>query len=560
MLRILTILITLACVSACSAPNAFTITVIGTNDVHGELVPREGEGGLVAISAYVNAVRAARDEDGGAVILLDAGDMWQGTLESNFSEGAVMVEAYNSMGYSAIAVGNHEFDFGPAGPLAIPESPEDDPRGALKQRAAEANFPFLAANLIDGATGQPVQWPNVQPSVLLDVQGVQVGIIGVMTKSALTRAIAANTVGLSVAPLAASIEKEALELREAGATIILVSAHAGGRCSEFDDPNDTSSCITESAISGEHEIFSVAKNLPRGLVDYILAGHTHEGIAHVFNDIAIFEGYSRARNFSRVDLVVDRKTGNPTSRTIFPPQPATGELSYEGQKLSPAADIVVIADKAAAFAAEMKLQKIGVRLSTAFELSRNPESALGNLYTDALLASVEADISIHRTNTMIRANLPAGDLTMGGLYEMSPFDNQITVIKLTGSELRQVIAVQAHEGRFRVSFSGMQVTVACANTKKSVMMRLANGREIADSDSVSIAVADYLALGGDDVFTSIMPEGGYELQLNAPLARDAITDFLRKRGGSISVSDFSSENDPKWTLPNDLDPECRLPN
>ncbi len=558
MKRFLTILFALIFFAGCSAPNTFTITVVGTNDVHGELVPREGEGGLVAISAYVNAVRAARDEDGGAVILLDAGDMWQGTLESNFSEGAVMVEAYNSMGYSAIAVGNHEFDFGPAGPLPIPESPEDDPRGALKQRAAEANFPFLAANLIDDATGQPVQWPNVQPSVLLNVQGVQVGIIGVMTKSALTRAIAANTVGLSIAPLAASIEKEALELREAGATIILVSSHAGGRCSEFDDPNDTSSCITESTNSEEHEIFAVAKSLPRGLVDYILAGHTHEGIAHVVNGIAISESYSRATDFSRIDLVVDRKTGKPTSRTIFPPKPANRDLSYEGQELSPAADIVEIADKAAAFAAEMKLKKIGVHLSTAFELSRSPESALGNLYTDALLASVAADISIHRTNTMIRANLPAGDLTMGSLYEMSPFDNQITVIELSGSELRQVIAVQAHEGGFRVSFSGMQVIVDCADKKKSVVMRLANGREIADSDSVSIAVADYLALGGDDVFTAVMPEGGFELQLNAPLARDAIADWLQERGGSISVSDFSSEDDPKWTLPNNLNPECRL--
>jgi 2',3'-cyclic-nucleotide 2'-phosphodiesterase (5'-nucleotidase family) len=552
--RILTILITLVCVSACSAPNEFVITVVGTNDVHGELLPRDGEGGLVAISAYVNAVRAARDEDGGAVILLDAGDMWQGTLESNYSEGAALVEAFNSLGYAAAAVGNHEFDFGPAGPLPIPRSPEDDPRGALKPRASEANFPFLAANLIDETTGQPVKWPNVYPSTLIDVQGVQVGIIGVMTKTALARAIASNTVGLTVAPLAETIEREALVLREAGATIILVSAHAGGKCTEFDDPNDTSSCVAES------ENFSVANSLPHGLVDHILAGHTHQGIAHVVNGIAISEGYSRATAFSRVDLTVDRRTGKPTSRKIFPPKQTTQEPSYEGQEFAPAVDMLAIADKAKSLAADIKREKIGIHLETAFELSENPESALGNLYTDALLASVEADISMHRSNTMIRANLPAGDLTMGSLYEMSPFDNQITVIKLSGAELRRVIAAQAHYDRFRIGFSGMRVTVACADKRQSVVMRLANGREIADSDSVSIAVADYLALGGDDVFTAVMPDGGYERQLDAPLARDFIVDWLRERGGSISVSDFSSEDDPKWTLPEDLDPECRLPN
>ena len=550
--RFLTLLIALACISGCAAPKPFVITVIGTNDVHGELLPRDGEGGLVTISAYVNAVRAARDEDGGSVILLDAGDMWQGTLESNTSEGATMVEAYNSLGYAAIAIGNHEFDFGPAGPLAIPESPGDDPRGALKQRAAEANFPFLAANLIDDATGKPVQWPNVQPSVLLDVQGVQVGIVGVMTEYALARAIASNTVGLSVAPLAEAIEREALVLREAGASIVLVSAHAGGGCSEFGDPNDITSCIAES------EVFAVANRLPEGLVDHILAAHTHSGIAHIVNGIAISEGYSRAKAFSRIDLLVDRKTGQQTTRIIFPPKRTTRDPVYEGRELAATAEIQAIAEKARALAADMKREKIGIHLETPFELSENPESALGNLYTDALLAAVDADIAMHRTNTMIRANLPAGDLTMGSLYEMSPFDNQITVISLSGAELRRVMAEQAHHGRFRVGFSGMRVTVACVDKRKSVVMRLATGHEIANSDSVSIAVADYLALGGDDVFTAVMPDGGFERQLDAPLARDAIEDWLRERGGSISVSDFSSEDDPKWTLPEDLDPECRL--
>ncbi len=223
-------------------------------------------------------------------------------------------------------------------------------------------------------------------------------------------------------------------------------------------------------------------------------------------------------------------------------------------------EILAIADKAKSLAAEIKREKIGIHLASPFELSENPESALGNLYTDALLASVEADISMHRTNTMIRADLPAGDLTMGSLYEMAPFDNQITVINLSGAELRRIIAAQAHHGRLRVGFSGMRVSVECVDKRKSVIMRLATGHEIADVDSVSIAVADYLAMGGDDVFTAIMPKGGYERQLDAPLVRDAIKGWLHERGGSISVSDFSSEDDPKWTLPDDLDPECRLPN
>jgi hypothetical protein len=75
---------------------------------------------------------------------------------------------------------------------------------------------------------------------------------------------------------------------------------------------------------------------------------------------------------------------------------------------------------------------------------------------------------------------------------------------------------------------------------------------------VVIAVVNYLALGGDRVFTSVMPEGGYELQLDAPLARDAIVDWLKLRGGSISERDFSSDDNPKWNLPDNLESECRL--
>ena len=166
-----------ACLAVgCSQSEPLRLSLIGTNDVHGALLAGENRSGLAAMSGYVNAVRAARQADDGAVLLIDAGDMWQGTLESNITEGASVVAAFNAMQYTAAAIGNHEFDFGPAGPLPIPESKADDPRGALKQRAREAEFPFLAANLIDEATGLPVAWDNVQPSVIVDVENVKVGI------------------------------------------------------------------------------------------------------------------------------------------------------------------------------------------------------------------------------------------------------------------------------------------------------------------------------------------------------------------------------------------------
>ena len=130
-----------------------TISIIGTNDLHGGVLARNGRGGLALLGGYLHRLRETRARDGGAVLVVDAGDMFQGTLESNLSEGASVVSAYNALGYAAAAVGNHEFDFGPVGPASTPRTATDDPRGALKARAAEARFPFLAANLIDNATG-----------------------------------------------------------------------------------------------------------------------------------------------------------------------------------------------------------------------------------------------------------------------------------------------------------------------------------------------------------------------------------------------------------------------
>src|SRR5450432_1806192 len=123
--RAMRCLAALVCVVACTHPaapppvvasGARTITVIGTNDLHGALDR------LPLLAGYVNNVRAARAADGGAVVLIDAGDLFQGTLESNLAEGADVIKAFNQLGYVASAIGNHEFDYGPVGPAVIVKS------------------------------------------------------------------------------------------------------------------------------------------------------------------------------------------------------------------------------------------------------------------------------------------------------------------------------------------------------------------------------------------------------------------------------------------------------
>ena len=542
------------------------LSVIATNDVHGELLPTDGNYGLALLGGYVDNLRIARDQDGGGVLLIDAGDMWQGTMESNVTEGAAVVAAYNAAGYDAVAVGNHEFDFGPLGEKATPLDDDDDPQGALKVRATEADFPFLAANLVDVNTGRPVAWENVQPSAMLEVAGVKVGVIGLMTERALATTIASNTAGLRVSPLALAITREADALRRDGAELIIVTAHAGSTCTNFDDPLDLSSCN----LAGE--IMQVALALPHGHVDLIIGGHVHEGIAHEVNGIAITSSFSSTRAFGRVDFTLNRADHTLLSRQIHAPQAICGFVdnvtgrctpaddadgpasvaSYSGRPVTPNAAIVAIAEEASTAANAVKFASLGVHLETPITREGRQNSAIGHMFTDILHEALGGDLVLHNVVGGIRGDLPQGSLIYGDVYEMYPFDNMVVQLDLNGAELRSVLARQFAIGR-HVGLTGIRVFASCGEDGIAVQMLRPDDTEIQDEDFVAVMTTDFLAMGGDDVLTAIMPEEGFQSTVVAPLAREVIADWLRERGGNLDAAMFSDADDPKWNT----DPSCR---
>jgi 2',3'-cyclic-nucleotide 2'-phosphodiesterase (5'-nucleotidase family) len=522
-----------------------TVSIVGTNDLHGGVVARNGRGGLALLGGYVKNLRAARARDGGAVLLLDAGDMFQGTLESNIGEGAAVVAAYNALGYSAAAIGNHEFDFGPVGKAATPRAPGDDPRGALRARASEARFPFLAANLIETATGSPPGWTNVRPTTLIDVAGIKVGIVGVMTLRALSATIAGNVGGLSVAPLVDTIRAHATALRTQGANVVIVTAHAGGRCATLDRPDDLSSCEPGA------EIIEVARGLPRGLVDVIVAGHTHAAIAHQVEGIAITEAYSNGRAFGRVDLSIDRRTRTVVGRRSFPPRDlcerenpttkACGPRSdaalvapeYEGAPVEPDAAIEQVLAPALEQVRTLKAEPIGVVLETPIRRLL-PVSPLGNLVTDAYLAAVPgADVAVNNSGGGLRADLPAGPLTYGSVFEVMPFDNLVVRLRVTGQQLRQVFSASIQQGRRGLGFAGVRVEARCEAGALAVKMTRSSGAAIADGDALLLVTSDFLATGGDGILTPIMPDGGFPVDVDAPLVRDVLIEYLRRPGAPV---------------------------
>jgi 5'-nucleotidase len=567
-------------VAACSgqsdqdspAGDTVLLTVIGTNDVHGELLPARNSGGLTTLSGYVEAVRIARAEDGGAVLLIDAGDMWQGTLESNLVEGESIVQAYNAMGFTAAAIGNHEFDFGPIGKNAVPTNNDEDPRGALKQRIDEAEFPVLSANIVNIGTGDVIDWDGVTPSVMVEAAGIKVGIIGLITTETLNITVTANTVGIKIAPLADAIIREATMLRDDGADIVIVAAHAGGRCQEFNDPHDLSSCSTND------EIFKVANALPPGLIDQIVAGHQHRPIAHFVNGIAVTSAFSNTYAFDRVDYTIDPTAGDVLELKIYPPQmncPAynrkTGDCEwtetdptivelpvYEGKTVTATAQLQAIAAEAIARTEAVKSEPIGVTLENRFYLDGTAESPLARLYTDAILEEVDADISIHNVSGGIRAELDAGPVTFGDIYEVSPFDNQVVILDMSGADLRRIMLAEAVKSGRRAGFSGMRVFVNCVGSEVSVRMVLDDGREVSDSERILVSTNDFLATLNDGMLSPGMPDGGYRYDPDSRMSRDLIVEWFKKRGGSLSHREYvSNEANRRWNFSESFVTQCQ---
>ena len=510
---------------------ARTISIVGTNDLHGALDR------LPLLGGFVKNLRAARAADGGGVLLVDAGDLFQGTLESNLAEGADVIKAYNQLGYAASAIGNHEFDYGPEGPAVMIKSPDEDPRGALKARANEARFPFLVTNILDATSGERIKWPNMPASTLVEVAGTEIGILGASTESTPFTTMPANFLGLAMGkPTSRYVADEAKALRARGAQIVVLTIHAGSECKDNDKPDDLSSCDTNE------EIFHVLGDLPKGLIDVVVAGHTHAAIAHRIDGMAVIESYSSGRAFGRVDLRVTET--HISAVTIHKPEvpcPLDSEgnpqrlsechpADYEGHTVVPDPDIQKIVDEARARTEKQRDESLGVSLSGPITKAYKTESSEGNWFTDLMLAArPDADVALTNGGGL-RADIPSGELTYGKLFEAMPFDNRFAIVTVLGKHIRRLVTTNIQRDGGIFSWGGISVKAACKNGELDVAIKVGT-KPLADDAKYTLVTSDFLASGGDGVIGRLkLPEGA--IKPTNVIVRDALADVLRKKKGT----------------------------
>jgi 5'-nucleotidase len=398
------------------------------------------------------------------------------------------------------------------------------------------------ANVLLAATGKLPAWDNVVPRTMVEIAGVKVGVIGVTTMGTAQSVIAANFAGLKLQPLAEAIIPQAKALRDEGAVVVVVAAHAGSSCRAFDDPRNLSVCEQDD------EVFRLANELPAGTVDAIVAGHSHAGVAHEVKGVAIIEAYSNGRAFGRVDLTIDLTAGRVTEREIFPPRWLC-ERQDGPCRPEPYLERAVIVDPAVTRVLEPDIErarhrreeKLGVEVERLIWKKYDEESPEGNWFADLMLqARPGADVAITNGGGL-RADIPPGELTYGRLYEAFPFDNRFARITMNGARLKQLFAQNLRRSTGIFSIAGARVVATCRGPELVVEITRDGGKPLADGDRIVVITSDFLASGGDGAFgpdDSIVLEDG--------LIREEMAALLRKRGGKIRGDD-----------PTVYDPEAR---
>jgi 5'-nucleotidase/UDP-sugar diphosphatase len=499
------------------------IHLVWTNDIHGHVAPEGANfmnpnfppplGGGASAMAYVQKLReqiAGKPDE--AMVLVDAGDVWQGAPVGTLTEGSVMETYFNTMRYDAVAPGNHEFDRGKDVAIRISHG--------MHQK-------FLCCNLFKQGTDSLVDW--VEPCRVVERAGLRIGIIGAVTPGTAQMAFEENIKGLAFGALLPAIEKYRDDLKQQQhADIIVLVVHEG---LPF-DPQEEWANLQKRVAAGEDIRADVrgAMDLVHVLegVPLVVGGHTHRGYREPWIDpvthAMVFESFGNGSSVGHAILTIDRATGLP--------------LRYE----SPRRDGVLVTlfedewwpSHAMTDSLRPYIQKVAAGLSVRLGRSRveltrrgGANSPMGNFVTDAMREGASADFAF-TNNGGLRTDLPAGPLTSGDMLRVEPFGNALVVVQMDGRLLRQILERKSGRGSAGICQSGANVVVdPDAAAGQRVLALTVGGLSVQPDHIYRVATTDYLMEGnsGLDFLAQVPPD---RIEYTMMPVRDALTRYLQR--------------------------------
>ena len=453
------------------------IVILHTNDIESVYEPIQAVwrddieliGGISHLASLIDDVRASEDIS----FLVDAGDIYTGAL-SKKTKGKLPFDLYNAMGYDALNIGNHEFEY------------NWEP---LVEIIPRANFPVLNANIFIEKTGELI----AQPYAVLEKSGVKIGVIGVMGIDAFYNTMAPfHRTGLSIKDPTETAQYWADKIRDS-VDMIVVLTHQNKTA-----PMQTNKESDPSVQRGFDEDYAMAGKL-RG-VHAIYGGHSDNGlmqpVVHPETGTIIGLTFGQGMHLGYTKFMINTNTNDvtfingyliPVDSKKYKAKEETSKLIAEYRKQYPELSEVIASMKEAS----MRLY--------------NNESTIGNLLTDIMRKAANSDIAFLNSGA-IRADLNAGRVTLEQLINVYPFPDTLSIVELTGAEIRKLIEYSLTLPYGIGQISGLKIEF---DSSKPAMQRLIEAYvgdlALIDSKTYTIATSKYLAKGGDGY--SIFTEG-----------------------------------------------------
>lgn len=370
------------------------------NDLHGKLADTDSNAGVDELTTYLKTMQASDDH----AIFLSTGDMWQGSAESNLTGGRIITDWMNALDFVSMTMGNHEYDWG-----------ED----YIEANAEAADFPLLAINIYDWETDALVSY--CQPSTVVDCGNIQIGIIGAIGDcySSIASDKVQDVYFKTGDELTALVKAESQRLRDSGVDLVIYSLHDGYG-------STGGSTISDQQLSSYYDI-----SLSDGYVDLVFEGHTHQ--RYLLRDsYGVYHLQCGGDNngISHVELAYNTITGE-----YFITDSALVLTSvYEDLPGDP-----LVEELLESYEEEISLGNVVLGCNGQFRDSYYLRQLAAELYLEAggEKWGAEYDIVLGGGFFTVRSpgHLPAGDVTYGALQTLFPFDNELVLCSIRGSDL-----------------------------------------------------------------------------------------------------------------------------
>ncbi len=519
---VLSLLLATVLVAHSFAPERVQITILGTTDLHGNINPidyytdKPDNRGLAKVATLISRVRKEQPN----VVLVDSGDTIQGTpLESfhsrkNNVRTDPMMLVMNSLNYDAMAVGNHEYNFG----LKV-----------LEKARGEARFPWLSANTYEKGTERT----HYKPYIVKDVAGVKIGIMGLTTPGVPYWDNPPNYAGLEFRDPAPEARKWVQTLRtQEKVDVVVVAMHMGvGEDLRTGEKNT-------GQIPHENEAVTIAEEVPG--IDVIFMGHTHRDVPSLYvNGVLLTQANHWGRHLARADLYLQKE---PSGWRVYAKSARTIPAD---DRVEPDPAVVKLAEPYDRQTQEWLAREIAQSPEDlTAEEARFRDTAILDLVQKVQLEAGKADVSMVASFNQ-NARIAKGPVTVRDITELYVYENTLAVLEITGQQLKDALE---HSAKYyktyepgkslrelidekipAYNFDIAEGVTYDLDISKPIGNRIQNlrfkGQPLAPTRKLRLATNNYRVNGG----------GGYTMYKNAPVVyrsseeiRELMVDWLER--------------------------------